>query len=134
MAGPRKDISKTTRDIFVNRDGPIDTIERAVAGLNDADSTVLVFHGPGGQGKTALCRYVARHLPSSVKIGERIKPRIAELDLLRSRGIRPTTPVFQRAHVRVERLPKRVDAWASVISHRRNRFTTARAIASPSAS
>ena len=36
MAGPRKDISKTARDIFVNRDGPIETIERIVAGLGNA--------------------------------------------------------------------------------------------------
>ena len=81
MAGPRKRISKTARDIFVNREGPIETIERTVARLGDADSTVLVFHGPGGQGKTALCRHVARHLPSSAKIGDRMALRIAELDL-----------------------------------------------------
>ena len=81
MAGPRERISTTARDIFVNREGPIETIERTVAGLNDADSTVLVFHGPGGQGKTALCRHVARHLPLSAKIGDRTKLRIAELDL-----------------------------------------------------
>ena len=81
MAGPRERISTTARDIFVNREGPIETIERTVAGLGDADSRVLVFHGPGGQGKTALCRHVARHLPSSAKIGDRIKPRVAELDL-----------------------------------------------------
>ena len=53
MAGPRRDVSKTTRDIFVNRDGPIGMIERAVDGLDEADSKVLVFYGPGGQGKTA---------------------------------------------------------------------------------
>ena len=81
MAGPRRDISKTAHDIFVNRDGPIETVERTVAEFGGADSTVLVFHGPGGQGKTALCRYIMRHLPSSAKIGDRIKPRIAELDL-----------------------------------------------------
>ena len=81
MAGPRKHISKNAQDIFVNRDGPIDTIERIAVGLGDVDSTVLVFHGPGGQGKTALCRYIMHHLPSSGKIGDRIKPRIAELDL-----------------------------------------------------
>ena len=81
MAGPRRDISKTAHDIFVNREGPIETVERAVAELGDQDSTVLVFHGPGGQGKTALCRYMAHHLPSSAKTGDRTKLRIAELDL-----------------------------------------------------
>ena len=81
MAGPRKRISKTDQDIFVNRESPIETIEHAVAGIDGKDSTVLVFHGLGGQGKTALCRHIADRLPSSAKIGDRIKPRIAELDL-----------------------------------------------------
>ena len=81
MAGPREHISKTAQDIFVNREGSIDTIERIMAGLGDTDSTVLVFHGPGGQGKTALCRHMAHYLPSSTKIGDRIKLRVAELDL-----------------------------------------------------
>ena len=43
MAGPRKRISKTDQDIFVNRDGPIDTIERTVAGLGDAGSQVRLL-------------------------------------------------------------------------------------------
>ena len=81
MAGPRRDISETAHDIFVNREGPIETVERAVAELGDADSTVLVFHGPGGQGKTALCRYIAHRLSSSIEVGDRIKFRVAELDL-----------------------------------------------------
>ena len=81
MAGPRRDISKTTRDIFVNRDGPIGMIERAVAELGDADSKVLVFYGPGGQGKTALCRYMAQRLSATARAENRAKPRVAELDL-----------------------------------------------------
>ena len=81
MAGPRRDMSQTARDIFVNREGPIETVERTVAELGDQGSTVLVFHGPGGQGKTALCRYMARHLPSSAKTGDRMKLRVAALDL-----------------------------------------------------
>ena len=81
MAGPRRDISKTARDIFVNREGPIEAVERTAAELGGENSRVLVFHGPGGQGKTALCRYMARHLPSSAKTGDRMKLRIAELDL-----------------------------------------------------
>ena len=81
MAGPRRDISETAHDIFVNRERPIETVERTAAELGDADSTVLVFHGPGGQGKTALCRYMARHLPPSAKTSDRMELRIAELDL-----------------------------------------------------
>ena len=40
MAGPRKRISKTAHDIFVNRDGPIETIERTVAGQQAAEPEV----------------------------------------------------------------------------------------------
>ena len=83
MAGPRRDISKTAQDIFVNRDGPIKTIEDAVAGLGDTDSKVLVFHGLGGQGKTALCRYIAQHLSATVKAKNRAKVHVAEVDLHR---------------------------------------------------
>ena len=81
MAGPRRDVSKTARDIFVNRDGPIGMIERAVSELGDADSKVLVFYGPGGQGKTALCRYMTKHLSVAARAENRAKPRVAELDL-----------------------------------------------------
>ena len=81
MAGPRRDVSKTARDIFVNRDGPIGMIERAVDGLDDADRKVLVFYGPGGQGKTALCRYMAKHLPVAARAENGTKLRVAELDL-----------------------------------------------------
>ncbi len=81
MAGPRRDISKTACDIFVNRDGPIGMIKRAVAELGDADSKVLVFYGPGGQGKTALCRHIAHRLSAAAKAKNRAKPRVAELDL-----------------------------------------------------
>ena len=81
MAGPRRDISKTACDIFVNRDGPIRMIERAVAELGDADSKVLVFYGPGGQGKTALCRYIAQRLSATARAENGAELRVAELDL-----------------------------------------------------
>ena len=81
MVGPRRDISKIDRDIFVNREGPIETIERAVAEIDDKDSKVLVFYGPGGQGKTALCRHMAKNLTEMVKADDRGKIRVSELDL-----------------------------------------------------
>ena len=83
MAGPRKNISKTAHDIFVNRTGPIDTIKRAMADIDDTNSKVLVFYDLGGQGKTALCRHIAQHLSATVKAKNRAKVRVAELDLHR---------------------------------------------------
>ena len=80
MAEPRRDVSKTAR-IFVNREGPIDTIERAVAELGDRHSKVLVFYGPGGQGKTALCRHMAQRLSPTAQAENRAALRVAELDL-----------------------------------------------------
>ena len=54
MAGPRRDILKTTHDIFVNRDGPIRMIKRAVSELGNADSKVLVFYGPRRPGQNRI--------------------------------------------------------------------------------
>ena len=81
MAGPRRDVSKTAHDIFVNRDGPIRMIKRAVSELGDADSKVLVFYGLGGQGKTALCRHIARRLSAAARAENGAELRVAELDL-----------------------------------------------------
>lgn len=41
--------------VFVNRQGPKRKFEDIAVGLPAQGSTVLTFHGPGGQGKTALC-------------------------------------------------------------------------------
>ena len=81
MAGPRRDVSKTAHDIFVNRDGPIRIIKCAVSELGDADSKVLVFYGLGGQGKTALCRHIARRLSAAARAENGAELRVAELDL-----------------------------------------------------
>ena len=81
MVGSRRDISKIDHNIFVNREGPIETIERAVTEIDDKDSKVLVFYGPGGQGKTALCRHVAKNLTDMVKSDDCSKVRVSELDL-----------------------------------------------------
>lgn len=46
------------QEIFVNREGPLARFAQAVAELPDQGARLLVFHGVGGQGKTALLRHI----------------------------------------------------------------------------
>ena len=97
MAGSRREPSKATRDIFVNRRGPIETIKRAVAGLGAADSKLLVFYGRDGQGKTALCQHIAQRLSATARAENHAKILIAELDLHAHRELDPDRlPVWIR--------------------------------------
>ena len=54
MAPRRRDLNAETKSIFVNRDGPLARIDEACASIAADTCSLLVFHGPGGQGKTAL--------------------------------------------------------------------------------
>lgn len=47
-------IAKASK-IFVNRDGPIGVFTKAALNIPAEGPKLLVFHGVGGQGKTALC-------------------------------------------------------------------------------
>lgn len=56
--------SDTTRsdDIFVNREGPLDIIMRAARSIPPDRAVIHVFHGPGGEGKTALLNAARQRL------------------------------------------------------------------------
>ena len=95
MVGSRRDISKIDHNIFVNREGPIETIERAVDEIDDKDSKVLVFYGPGGQGKTALCRHVAKHLTAAGKADDHAKVHVLELDVNEQKELDPDLLLVQ---------------------------------------
>ena len=95
MVGSRRDISKIDHNIFVNREGPIETIEQAVDGIDDTDSKVLVFYGPGGQGKTALCRHMAKNLTAAGKADDHAKVHVLELDLHEQKELDPDLLLVQ---------------------------------------
>jgi hypothetical protein len=63
---------------FVDREEPQRIFERAAFGIPADRARVLVFHGVGGQGKTALCRELRRKVKSDSSYGFL---RAAELDL-----------------------------------------------------
>ena len=58
MPPPRLALSSNHPAIFVNRDHPLALINNAIERLSIGEMRLLVFHGIGGQGKTALCQYV----------------------------------------------------------------------------
>ncbi|MDV7340690.1 tetratricopeptide repeat protein [Terasakiella sp. A23] len=48
------------QDIFVNRDGPKALFQEDVENISTDGTSIRVFHGIGGQGKSALCRDLYR--------------------------------------------------------------------------
>jgi tetratricopeptide (TPR) repeat protein len=60
MPERRHVVGNQENEIFVNRAGPIKLIKEAFSGIPNEGLRVLVLYGPGGQGKTALCRYIER--------------------------------------------------------------------------
>ena len=75
------DARETDRpNIFVNREGPIGKFKEAVAAIPTDRSIIRVFHGPGGQGKSALCRHLhGIDLPKDKANGQ--QPHRALIDL-----------------------------------------------------
>ena len=78
MPPPR--LAAASPDIFVNREKPLALINEAITEIPGESVRLLVFHGIGGQGKTALCRHVYQQV--SDKKGERYKNlNVVEIDL-----------------------------------------------------
>ena len=74
MPPPRKKkLPPRASDVFVNREAPIRIFEDAAVAIPDDGSIIRVFYGPGGQGKTALCRELFR------KTGRKEDPSLAFL-------------------------------------------------------
>lgn len=66
MAPPRHRSKPPVRTIFVGREGPQRVFERDVFAIPQNKAKILAFYGPGGQGKTALCRELYRKTSSEV--------------------------------------------------------------------
>jgi hypothetical protein len=79
MAPPRG-LFRAVSKIFVDRDIPQKLFEDAAFAIPPDRSTVCVFYGIGGQGKTALCRELFRKLDPAVEPSYGLVRR-AELDL-----------------------------------------------------
>ena len=60
MAPPREASLPAANKIFVDRETPQNVFEKAVFSIPCDCASILVFHGIGGQGKTALCRELLR--------------------------------------------------------------------------
>jgi hypothetical protein len=60
MAPFRQDQLPPANRIFVDRDAPQKVFEDAAFAIPPDRSTVLVFYGAGGEGKTAHCRALWR--------------------------------------------------------------------------
>ena len=75
--------------IFVNREKPVQLINKAIRETPIDGIRLLVFHGVGGQGKTALCRHVFRQL-SEDQDSRYLQIKAAEIDL---RGRDKSDPV-----------------------------------------
>lgn len=73
------------KNIFVNREEPIARFGAALDSVTPEASELLVFHGVGGQGKTALCREFARQAQTP----ERNDLEVSMLDLHARRDINP---------------------------------------------
>ena len=66
MAPLREAFLPAANKIFVDRETPQLTFEKAVFSIPANSAVLRVFHGVGGQGKTALCRELMRKTNSSV--------------------------------------------------------------------
>ncbi len=66
MAPPRESSLPAANKIFVDREAPQLIFEKAVFLIPHDRSIIRVFHGVGGQGKTALCRELIRKTAGSV--------------------------------------------------------------------
>ena len=121
------------QEIFVNREGPLARFDAAVETLPADSACLLVFHGVGGQGKTALLRHIhdrCRQDPGRSHL------RVGMLDLHGRREIDPDLmpvrirnafaaagvafPAFDiglavwwEASQRVEAFPNLANAWLS---------------------
>ncbi len=80
MAPPRK--KSPAEPIFVNRDGPLARFAEAAADIPADGLRLLVFHGVGGQGKSALLRRIKKLAEPGPKQQEQFEHlRTAMLDL-----------------------------------------------------
>lgn len=69
-----------TSEIFVNRNDPIRIFEAAANDIPEDHSNLLVFYGPGGQGKSALRRELNRRAASDdVRPYAFLRPAIVDL-------------------------------------------------------
>src|SRR5438105_4007238 len=66
MAPPRENQLPAANRVFVNRDEAQKIFEDASFDIPADRSAILVFYGPGGEGKTALCRELWRKSDSAV--------------------------------------------------------------------
>ena len=81
MPPPRKKaLPRKADEVFVNRDGPKKIFEDAAFNIPNDRSIIRVFYGPGGQGKTALCRYLFQATNQDVEPSYAFLRR-AQLDL-----------------------------------------------------
>lgn len=53
--------------IFVNREESLEKINQAIENIPAEGMSLLIFHGIGGQGKTALCQYVFEQISTKKK-------------------------------------------------------------------
>jgi len=67
MAPLRKATLPAANKIFVDREDPQRFFERAVFSIPSDRAMLRVFYGPGGEGKTALCRELMRKTDKSVE-------------------------------------------------------------------
>lgn len=86
---PPRILAKASPNIFVNRETPLALIDEAIDEIPANSVRLLVFHGIGGQGKTALCRYVLKRVSNSDE-KRYSKLRTAEIDL---KGRDKTDPI-----------------------------------------
>ncbi len=68
MARPEKNSSiqhKRAQDIFVDRVEPLALACKTLSELTSHTADLLVFYGAGGQGKSALCKEIRRHVSAT---------------------------------------------------------------------
>jgi hypothetical protein len=67
MAPPREAALPAANKVFVDREAPQRIFEKAAFSIPADRAIIRVFHGVGGQGKTALCRELMRKTDVSVE-------------------------------------------------------------------
>ncbi|HXW71234.1 MAG TPA: tetratricopeptide repeat protein [Methylocella sp.] len=67
MPPPRQASLPKANKIFVDREGPHRIFEDAAFSIPPDSAIICVFYGPGGEGKTALCRELMRKTDASVE-------------------------------------------------------------------
>ncbi len=80
MPAPRLPLTSESPTIFVNRERPLQLFNESIKDIPADGVRLLVFHGIGGQGKTALCRHIFRQVSDS-QDSRYTQIKAAEIDL-----------------------------------------------------